>query len=68
MSYWLWCLLVFIISFVVTEIYFRWTHKKTVVVKVVDEDGSERFVEIKPGKDPEVEELIKSLKKKQGVI
>jgi hypothetical protein len=68
MSYWLVFLLFLLGGFVVTEFYFRWTHKKTVIVKVIDQDGSERFVEIKPGKDPEVEKLIASLKKKQGVV
>lgn len=67
MSYWLACVVIFIASFLLTEIYFRIKHQKVVVVRVKKKDGSEELVEIKPGRDPEVEALLDSLRKKRGL-
>jgi hypothetical protein len=66
MNYLLTLIAVFCLSFILTEIYYRFKHKKIVTVKIIDKDGSERFVQIKPGRDPEVDALIASIKKQKG--
>lgn len=67
MSFWLICLILFVVSFLVTEAYLRVTHKKKVVVRIKHKDGTESLVEIYPGRDLEADQLIKKIKKKRGM-
>lgn len=68
MSYWFACVIVMAISFFATELYYRVKHKKKVIVRLKDKDGSERFVEIKPGRDPDVDALIEKIKRRRGAV
>lgn len=66
MSYWLACVALFVLFFVLTEVYFRFFRERYVNLKITDKDGTTRIIRINAGKDEELDLLLDRARKEKG--
>jgi len=65
MEYFIACVTLFSLGYFLTEVFFRRRGDRTINVSITDKDGTKRIVQLKAGRDQEINQLIDSIKRQQ---
>lgn len=66
MSYWAAAFFLFIAGYLITSFLISWRQKGTINVAVIDKEGNKKVVQVRRGRDPEVDAFIEKVRQERG--
>lgn len=65
MSYWALVFFVFVAGYLITSFLISWKQKDTINVAVIDKEGNKKVVQVRRGRDPEVDAFIEKVRRER---